>query len=198
MPRPKLADRTAVTDVPLTSRFTAVEIARIKVLLAQRLTELRGTGATLNPGGLVRAIVVRELDRLGIEAPPGTPMQPTLPGLNVPTTTATSEATPAPQAAPTATPSSSPTSTPTPTITEPKMPKEAPEHATATSAAAPAAPSRSTAPASTESTGKKTASKPTSTMKPKASKPLTASGRAQRRLGAKVAKKNAKKKTPPR
>ena len=112
MARPKNPDREAVADVPLTSRFTQTEVARLTVLLAQRVAQLRGTGARLTAGGLVRAIVLRELDALGIEAPAtadAEPAHPTLPGLGVlsaaapaplPALTTPSSSTPAPMPAP--------------------------------------------------------------------------------------------------
>jgi hypothetical protein len=91
MARPKNPNRDAVSDETLTVRFTKPEIARLKVLLAQRETELRGTGARITPGGLVRAIVVAKLDELRVEAPEATggspeaaPVQPSLPGLEAP------------------------------------------------------------------------------------------------------------------
>jgi hypothetical protein len=96
MPRPKNTDRDAVADQTLTVRFTKPERARLDVLLDQRLAALRGSGASINAGGLVRAIVVQHLDTLGIEAPaageaatptaaaPTEPAQPTLPGLAAP------------------------------------------------------------------------------------------------------------------
>ena len=166
MARPKNPDREAVADVPLTSRFTQTEVARLTVLLAQRVAQLRGTGARLTAGGLVRAIVLRELDALGIEAPAtadAEPAHPTLPGLGV-----LSAAAPAPLPAVTTPSSSTPAPMPAPLASTP-----APlAHALLT-------PAETTGPKPAETTGPKT---------------KTAAPARERRPSKLAAKKSAKKK----
>jgi hypothetical protein len=131
MARPRNPDRDAVADKTLTVRFTQPELARLDVLLAQRVAELRGTGAKLNTGGLVRAIVLRELDSLGIHAPATSPAaaQPTLPGLDAPAPAPAFEEKKAPAATPTA-----PASTPAPTPAGRKKTAKAPPQAKPTPA----------------------------------------------------------------